>query len=86
MAATMTALESCEIICATARKYGLRPHQLMLRAGNGKGAHWQLVSQAKREAALAMRDAGASLPAIGRALNCGHQPVWRALRKHGGAT
>ena len=77
----MTTLESCEIISATARKYGLRPHQLLLRAGNGKGAHWRLVGTAKREAARAMRDRGASLPAIGRALGMrGHQPVWRMLR------
>jgi len=77
----LTDLKAGQIIVLTALRFGLRPWQLERRAGNAKGAHWRLVSTAKREAMRAMRDQGASLLAIARALNCGHQPVWRGLRR-----
>ena len=77
----MTALDASDIVARAAHEHGLRVRQLRERAGNGQGTHWQLVSQAKREAMRAMRDQGASLLAIARALNCGHQPVWRGLRR-----
>ena len=76
----MTTQDADNIVARVAHEHGLRVHQLRERAGNGKGAHWALVSQAKREAARAMRDRGASLPTIGRALNCGVQPVLHGLR------
>lgn len=77
----MTTQDADNIVARVAHEHGLRVHQLRERAGNGKGAHWRLVGTAKREAARAMRDRGASLPAIGRALGMrGHQPVWRMLR------
>ena len=86
----MTAKDAADIVVRVAHEHGLRPHQLRERAGNGKGSHWELVSRAKRAAMHEMRDQGASLPAIGKALNCGHQPVWHGLRvwarEHGGTT
>ena len=77
----MTTGDASKIVVLTALRYGLRVHQLRERAGNGKGQHWRLVARAKREAAVEMREQGASLAAIGRALGCGTQPVWWGLRK-----
>jgi len=78
----MTALAAADIVIATARQFGLRPWQLQERAGNGKGRHWRLVCQAKWTAMRALRDQGASLPTIGRALGMRHhQPVVHGLRR-----
>jgi hypothetical protein len=84
----MTNLDATDIVIATARQFGLRPAQLQHKA-SPRGELGRLVFRAKCQAMRTLRDAGASLPMIARAM-CyrHHQPVLHGLRawarEHGG--
>jgi hypothetical protein len=78
----MTNLDATDIVIATARQFGLRPAQLQHKA-SPRGELGRLVFRAKCQAMRSLRDAGASLPLIGRALGYRHhQPVLYGLRRY----
>lgn len=78
----MTNLDATDIVIATARQFGLRPAQLQHKA-SPRGELGRLVFRAKCQAMRTLRDAGASLPMIARAM-CyrHHQPVLHGLRRY----
>ena len=63
----MTNLDATDIVIATARAFGLRPAQLQHKA-SPRGELGRLVFRSKCQAMRTLRDAGASLPMIARAI------------------